>query len=169
MSNLNFVAFNDTYTDTYADKAIAETYMQMYPYAAEDFTSHPDIARYIAAVTAWMTSVDKRLMKQMKLIASHTHLIPPHKHPGGKGGPIPLTTKTPMNAPSILWAPVPYPQYINTTLTIPNMGGNFVSITPASEGNIFPQLRRTLPIPITVRPLLSPTLQSSLTASIGGI
>lgn len=165
--NLNFTAFLDTYQDTYADKDIAEAYMQMYKYAAEDFTSQPDIQMYIKAVTMWMTSVDKRLTQQLALISSHTHTIPPHAHPGGKGGPIPLMTMTPLNGAGMKWIAVPYPQYINTTLTMPNMGGNFVTIGVASEGSMYPKLRRALPIPITLRPLLSPALQDSLTASIG--
>lgn len=165
--NLNFTAFLDTYQDTYADKDIAEAYMQMYKYAAEDFTSQPDIHMYIKAVTAWMSSVDKRLSQQMTLIASHTHTIPPHSHPGGKGGPIPLMTMKPINALGIKWVAIPYPQYINTTLTKPNMFGNFVMVGVASEGSPYPKLRRALPIPITLRPLLSPALQDSLKASIG--
>lgn len=168
MSNLNFSAFLDSYQDTYADKDIAEAYMQMYQYAAEDFTSHPDMAMYIKAVTAWMTSVDSRLTQQMALISSHTHRIPPHAHPGGHGGPTPLVTMNPINAASIKWAAIPYPVYINTTLTKPNMFGNFIMVSTASEGSIFPKIRRALPIPITLRPLLSPSLQDALTAVIGG-
>lgn len=165
--NLNFSSFLDTYQDTYADKDIAEAYMQMYRYAAEDFTSHPDVAMYIQAVTAWMTSVDTRLTQQMTLISTHTHQIPPHAHPGGKGGPIPLVTMNPINAAAIKWVPIPYPIYINTTLTTPNMFGNFIMYSFASEGSPYPKIRRMLPIPITLRPLLSPALQDSLTAAIG--
>lgn len=166
MSNLNFSAFLDTYVDTYADKQIAEAYMQMYPYAAEDFTSHPDIAMYIKAVTAWMTSVDTRLTQQMLLISTHNHAIPPHSHPGGYGGPVPLVTQVPNNAPSIKWSAIPYPVYINTTLTLPNMRGNFIMTSIASEGSPYPKIRRALPIPITLRPLLSPALQDALTAAV---
>ncbi|AND75178.1 hypothetical protein FDH01_gp017 [Acinetobacter phage vB_AbaM_ME3] len=168
MSNVNFSAFMDDTQNTYAMKDIAEAYMQMYQYAAEDFTSQPDIDTYIKAVTAWMKSVDKRLTQQMMLISSHTHMIPPHAHPGGKGGPIPLITLTPINAASIKWAAIPYPQYINTTLTIPNMSGNFIATSIASEGSIWPKIRRAKQIPITLKPLLSPTLQDSLKSTVGG-
>lgn len=164
--NLNFSAFLDSYVDTYADKNIAEAYMQMYQYAAEDFTSHPDMSMYISAVTSWMTSVDTRLTQQMMLIASHTHTIPPHSHPGGYGGPIPLMTMNPVNAAAIKWVPVPYPVYINTTLTVPNMAGNFIMVSLASEGSPYPKIRRALPIPITLRPLLSPALQDALTSTL---
>lgn len=166
MSNLNSLAFTDTYESTYADKSIAETYMQMYQYAAEDFPSHPDLDLYIRSVTAWMKSVDQRLTQQMNLIASHTHIIPPHSHPGGKGGPIPLITLNPKNAAAIKWTPIPYPTYINTTLTRPNMGGNFIIVNLASEGSPYPKVRRAAAIPITLRPLLSPVMEDSLTASI---
>lgn len=166
--NLNFTAFLDTTQDTYATKDIAEAYMQMYAYAAEDFTSHPDMAMYIKAVTAWMKSVDTRLTRQMVLLASHTHQIPPHKHPGGHGSPMPLMTMNPTNAAGIKWAAIPYPAYINTTLTKPNMTGNFVMASMASEGSPYPKLRRVLPIPITLRPLLTPAMQDALTAALPG-
>ena len=166
MTNLNFSAFMDTTQDTYADKDIAEAYMQLYQYAAEDFPSHPDLAMYIKTLTAWMTSVDNRLTQQMALISSHTHTIPPHAHPGGKGGPIPLMTLNPINAAAIKWVAIPYPQYVNTTLTVPNMSGNFIAVSVASEGSIFPKVRRARPIPITMRPLLSPSLQDALKSAV---
>lgn len=167
MTNLNFTAFMDTVVDDYADKQIAEAYMQMYQFAAEDFTSQPDVLTYIKAVTAWMTSVDNRLTQQMQLISSHTHIIPPHSHPGGYGGPIPLITNIPVNSAAIRWAAIPYPQYINTTLTVPNLKGNFIMTSTASEGSLYPKIRRALPIPKTLQPLLTPVIQDTLKASIG--
>lgn len=165
MSNLNFSAFTDTVQDNYADKDIAEAYMQMYQYAAEDFTSQPDIDTYIKAVTAWMKSVDQRLTQQMNLISSHTHVVPPHSHPKA-GTSTPFPTMVPGNSASIKWVAIPYPVYINTTLTAPNMTGNFISTSIASEGSNYPKIRRTLAIPITLKPLLSPVLQDSLTAGV---
>ena len=166
MINLNASAFLDKTQNDYMDKVRAEMYMLLYQYAAEDFTSHPDIAAYIRLVTSWMKSVDARLEKQMQLIASHTHKIPPHSHPGGKGGPIPLTTVVPSNASAIRWIAIPYPVYINTTLTIPNMTGNLIAVTMSSEGSPIPRVRRAKPIDLTLIPLLSPTLQDSLTGSL---
>lgn len=165
MSNLNFSAFFDRVQNDYANKDIAEAYMQMYPYAAEDFTSQPDVDTYIKAVTAWMTSVDKRLTQQMNLISNHVHIVPVHTHP--KAGPsTPFPTKVPNNSSAIKWSAIQYPKYINTSLTKPNMVGNFVVTNLASEGSIEPKLRRALPIPITLRPMLSPTLQNLLTPGV---
>lgn len=162
MSNLNSQAFLDEYQTTYSDKVLAETYMQIYQYAAEDFPSHPDLANYIKELVAWMKSVDKRLAQQMALISKHTHSIPPHSHPKSMHPPVPLTTLIPRNASSISWSAIPYPQFVNTTLTPPNMSGNFVVTSIASEGTISPKKRRAKAIPLTMRPLLSPSLKASL-------
>lgn len=167
MSNVNFSAFLDRTQDTYADKDIAEAYMQIYQYAAEDFTAHPDIAEYIKNVTAWMKSVDKRLTQQMRIISTHTHIIPPHGHPGA-GPSTPFPSMIPQTSSSIKWTAIPYPEYVNTTLTKPNMGGNFIVTSVASEGSSYPKIRRSLPIPLTLRPLLSPTLQDSLSSVVKG-
>lgn len=164
--NLNAQSFLDTTQTEFANKTMAETYMQLYQYAAEDFTTVADVASFIRLLTSWMKSVDKRLERQFQLLATHVHPIPPHAHPGGKGGPIPLITNIPSTSSSIKWIPIPYPVYINTTLTLPNMGGNFVAVSVASEGNPIPKVRRAKPIDLTLKPLLSPALTDTLKVGI---
>lgn len=164
--NLNANAFiNETQND-YAKKIVAETYMQLYQYAAEDFTTHPDMNRFIMDLTNWMRSVDQRLTNLMNLISTHTHQIPPHTHGvinHSVTTPMPLTTLVCNTSSAIKWSPITYPIYINTTLTIPNMSGNNITISTASEGGILPQIRRTKPINLTLMPKLSPVLQDALT------
>lgn len=168
-SNLNSSAFiNETQND-YASKIIAETYMQIYQYAAEDFTTHPDMKRFITDLTSWMKSVDQRLAQQMQLISTHQHQIPPHVHGvinHSVTTPTPLITLVPTNSSSIRWSPITYPIYINTTLTEPNLIGNRIVANVASEGSALPTIRRLKPISKTLIPKLSPTLKDSLTAGL---
>lgn len=164
MTNLNSAAFVDKTQNTYASKVIAESYMQLYTYAAEDFPSHPDLKKYIQDVTEWMKSVDKRLDEQMRLISSHTHKIPPHSHGAQGAQPVPLTTQAPISSRSIRWSAINYPVFINTTKAIPNLSGNFITTnTTASEGSLNLIPRRAKPIALTLIPRLSPALQDALT------
>lgn len=168
VSNLNAAAFTNETQNDFSKKVIAETYMQVYQYAAEDFTSHPDVKRYIQDLTSWMRSVDQRLAQQMQLIATHTHQIPPHMHGVIKHSitsPVPLTTLVPANSPSIRWSPITYPIYINTTLTQPNLSGNSITTSIASEGSALATIRRVKPITETLIPKLSPVLRDSLKLS----
>lgn len=168
-TNLNFSAFTNETQNDYASKIIAETYMQIYQYAAEDFTTHPDMKRFITDLTSWMKSVDQRLAQQMQLISTHQHQIPPHTHGVINHSittPTPLITLVPTNSSSIRWSPITYPIYINTTLTEPNLIGNRIVANVASEGSALPTIRRLKPIPITLIPKLSPTLKDSLTAGL---
>lgn len=163
MTNMNFAAFGDGTQNSYAQKLIAENYMQTYPYAAEDFPSHPDLKRYIKDLTLWMESVDKRLTQQMDLISTHTHNIPPHSHGAQGAQPVPLTTVTPGNGRSIKWSAIKYPVFINTTLATQNLSGNFIVYnTIASEGSINPIPRRAKPLALTLIPKLAPVLQDAL-------
>lgn len=168
--NLNSSAFLDQTQNEYAYKLVAEMYMQLYQYAAEDFTTHPDMNRYILDVTAWMRSVDERLTRLMELLSTHTHKIPAHTH-GVIGHstttPVPLTTLVPIKSKLIKWSAINYPIYKNTTLTEPNMSGNFITTSSASEGSALPIIRRMKPLPLTLRPKLSPVLQDALTGSVG--
>lgn len=164
--NLNAQAFLDTTQDEYSDKIKAELYMQIYQFAAEDFTTIPDMETFIYSLTSWMKSVDKRLERQFQILSTHTHRIIPHSHPGGHGGPVPLITNVPNTSSSIKWIAIPYPVYINTTLTVPNRGGNFIMVSTSSEGSPIPKVRRVKPINLTLKPLLSPVLQDTLKASL---
>lgn len=168
-SNLNASAFVSETQNDYASKVIAELYMQIYQYAAEDFTTHPDMKRFITDLTNWMKSVDQRLAQQMQLIATHQHQIPPHIHGVINHSittPTPLVTLVPTNGASIRWSPITYPIYINTTLTEPNLTGNSITTNVSSEGSALPIIRRLKPIPKTLIPKLSPTLKDSLTAGV---
>lgn len=169
--NLNSAAFLNQSQNDFSKKIIAETYMQLYQYAAEDFPTHPDLQSFILELRLWMASVDQRLTQQMALISSHTHVIPPHIHGVIKHSmttPTPLTTLVPNSSKAIVWSPVKYPLFINTSLTVPNMGGNKVSISVASEGSILPTIRRLLPIPATLIPKLSPVLSDAITSTATG-
>lgn len=163
--NLNGAAFTNETQNDYAKKALAESYMQMYQYAAEDFPSHPDLQRFITDLTNWMISVDNRLAQQMQIIANHSHNIPPHTHSVSNHSvalPVPLTTLVPTQSRAIKWSPIRYPIFVNTTMTEPNLIGNRIVVNTASEGSMLPTIRRMKPIPITLVPKLSPVLQDAL-------
>lgn len=164
--NLNANAFVNKTQNDYSKKLIAENYMQTYQYVAEDFTSIPDILRYIQDLTNWMVALDQRLAVQMEILSNHTHTIPPHSHAvvgHSLAVPVTLTTLQPNQSKAIKWSAIQYPIYINTTMTEPNMSGNRIITNTASEGSILPTIRRMKPIPITLVPKLSPTLQDSVT------
>ncbi len=166
VANLNANAFVSKTQNDYSKKLIAENYMQTYQYAAEDFTSIPDILRYIQDLTNWMISLDQRLATQMKILSTHTHKIPMHTHGVVNHSvttPVVLTTLTPIQNKAIKWSAINYPVYINTTLTEPNISGNKITTSTASEGSSLPIIRRLKAIPITLIPKLSPTLQDSVT------
>ena len=167
--NLNSQAFLDQTQNDFAKKQMAELYMQVYQYAAEDFPSHPDLLRYIQELTRWMMSVDERLARQMEIISKHTHNIPPHTHGVIKHSitsPTSLVTLIPTENRIIKWSPIDYPIFVNTTLTTPNLVGNKITINSSSEGSAIPTIRRQLPIPLTLVPKLSPVLQDSLTGGV---
>ena len=172
--NLSSGAFTKSVTNDYAKKTVAENYMKMYQYAAEDFTSIPDVLTYIETLTAWMEALDARLTEQMVILASHTHILPPHVHPYTDDGHpaitapsiIPTITLNPMQAAGIRWDAIPYPIYINTTLTLPNLEGNKINISVGSEGSIVPDYRRLKPIPITLVPSITPALKEAATPSL---
>lgn len=164
--NLSSSAFLDQTQNTYSKKLLAETYMQLYQYAAEDFTTIPDIQKFITQLTSWMVSVDEKLALIMEMVANHTHTVPPHAHSMQGAQPVPLMTNVPTNKSGIKWTPSPYPVLLNTTGTIPNLIGNRIILSTASEGSIFPTIRRALPIPITLIPLLSPNIQDFLNPKV---
>lgn len=166
MVNLSAASFTDQTQNDYVQKVVAESYMQLYQYAAEDFTTIPDIQRFITDLTAWMALVDEKLAVQMQMIATHTHMIPPHSHSQDGAQPVPLITNLPTNKSAIKWTPSIYPVLLNTTGTLPNMFGNRISVSVASEGSILPMIRRTLPIPSTLVPTLSPAIKDSLTPQV---
>lgn len=164
-TNLNANAFTNQTQNDYSKKIVAETYMQMYQYAAEDFPSHPDLKRFITDLTNWMRTVDQRLTQQMELISTHTHQIPPHTHGvinHSVTTPMPLTTLVPTNKSAIRWSAIAYPEYINTTMTEPNLTGNRIKITRPSEGSGLPTIRRMKDIPLTLIPRLAPVLQDAV-------
>lgn len=131
-------------------KQRAELYMRIYQYAAEDFVSTADFRTYTMLMDNYLNLVEAELTRLMKMIASHTHIVPPH-------GKCPQTTTLPTTSP-ISWVDIPNPEYINTTLTTPNIGGNYVSLSVGSEGDSVPELRRFLPIPVTLKPTLPPIM-----------
>lgn len=154
--------FTDAAQVSITRKQRAELYMRIYQYAAEDFVSQADFAVYTSEVKIWMESVETELEILMKLISSHVHMIPPHFHisakPGDPTSPQPLITLVTPSAPAIQWINIPTPVFTNTTLTPPNLFGNRVTLGIGEEGDIAPELRRLLPLPLTLIPTLPPVL-----------
>lgn len=168
-TNLNSKAFLNQTQNDYSQKVIAENYMQIYQYAAEDFPSHPDLKRFITDLTNWMKSVDQRLTQQMQIISNHTHPIPPHVHGvinHSVTTPVPLTTLVAMQSKAIKWSAINYPVFINTTMTEPNLTGNRIQVSTASEGSALPTIRRMKPIPVTLAPKLPPVLQDAIVPGV---
>lgn len=102
-------------------------WQKLYPEAGKDFPTHADFDRFALQLEAWMTLVNNQLQAQMRLIASHTHAIPPHTHPfTGPGAviPVPLTTLT--GDPKPQWSGPQWtvPKFLNTSLLPPNIPGS---------------------------------------------
>jgi hypothetical protein len=160
MTNSSAPLFFDLEQQSIVDKQKAELYMQIYQYAAEDFFTVTDANTYSMLMVQYMTSLEMQLDRLMKVLAAHTHMLPPHSHQGVHGPTSPWigATLTPITAPAIQWVPLYKPQVSYTTGTTPNMSGNFVAPGVASEGIISPGLRRAMPLPKTLEITLPPVL-----------
>lgn len=151
-------------------KQRADLYMRLYQYMAEDFVAHSDMQTYTAAVALWMKNVEIELTNLTKNLAIHTHVLPPHVHAYTDDGNPAITSPSitptivlpPVNASTMVWIDVPPAEFVDTTLTVPNYGGNRVVLAVGSEGDAVPQLLRALPIPITKTPLLPPVLAATI-------
>jgi hypothetical protein len=138
--------------------------MQLYQYAAEDFLTTADSNLYSNLMVQYMTSLEMQLDRLMKILAAHTHIVPPHMHQGvhGPTGPWTGPTLAPMTAAAIKWVSISKPKITYNAGVTPNLSANFVTPGLASEGIISPGLRRTLALPETLKVTLPPVLTGSL-------
>lgn len=147
------------------DKQKAELYMQLYPYASEDFLSSFDAVTYSGAMALHIENMHAQLVKLFEIVAAHTHDIPPHIHGvinHSKTTPTPLRTLVPMQSPTIVWVPSPCPVVVNTTGSVWNLAGNFMLPGLPSEGMLTTNLRRATPLPLTLTITLPPIYTAGL-------
>ena len=154
------IAPTQTHT-AFMKKQKAETYMQIYKYAAEDFRAIPDQESYADQMQAWGDSVETRLKIMSESIQDHTHDITPHSHvmaphthmvpqaPSGTlpSGPAtegftntetqlmtPTQTDVPINVPQLAWEKQPTPKKpLNSTGATSNLSGNTINFTSTSD------------------------------------
>ena len=155
------------------EKQAAELYARLYPIAAEDFTTLPDVLKYIQTNKAVLLGMQKQLTMLFQLISTHVHripphfhAIPPHTHPdpvSGITGPntlglatltTPLVTQIPTNSGSIKWNTIKIAEYVNTSNALPNMSGNQVVVGESRLGPMRVGKRRAK-VPLI---LASPTI-----------
>ena len=164
MTNTSAPLFFDLEQQSIVDKQKAELYMQLYQYAAEDFLTTADSNLYSTLMVQYMTSLEMQLDRLMKILAAHTHIVPPHMHQGVHGPTSPWSgpTMAPMTASAIKWVSISKPKITYNAGVTPNLSANFVTPGFASEGIISPGLRRTLALPETLKVTLPPVLTGSL-------
>ena len=138
------------------NKQKAELYMQLYPYASEDFLSSWDATMYSEVMALHIDNIHAQLESLAAVIAAHTHSIPPHAHSMQGGQPVPLITLVPMQASSIKWIRVKCPTVQNSTGSTWNLASNFKVVGLPSEGMLITSERRALPLPLTLTVTLPP-------------
>lgn len=74
------VSFNDSSQSQHVARERAEMYTRIYQYAAEDFSTIPDVNNFAKDVIRWAKSVEQRLDKLGKELEKHTHRITAHYH-----------------------------------------------------------------------------------------
>lgn len=169
MSNMNAPFFTSLSQQQIVDKQKAELYMQMYPYAAEDFLSSYDAMTYGANMQLHINNMQAQLRRLFDILSTHTHTLPPHMHmEQGDGKPTstemgPLITLPPMQKAIIKWLLTTPPIPANTTGSVWNIGGNFAITGVPSDGMLKTSLRRAQPLLLTLEVVLPPIL----TANIG--
>lgn len=181
--NTSAALFTDNDMLSLVDRQRAELYMRLYKYAAEDFTSHPDIKAFIKDLLRWAASIEEKLTKTHSAISSHVHNVPPHTHPipphthmDSKGGPtspnilgyltspVPLVTSISGSQQSMSWptGKIPNP-YLNTTGAIENITGNMIVVGTPLEGDIITGTeRRAATISILLKPTIPPYLKAKV-------
>lgn len=162
MLNTSAPLYADNRFEKEMKKQEAELYARLYPMAAEDFTSHPDVKKFATEVAACFEKMQQQLSNLFNIVSSHTHIVPPHTHPlephthvsNGPGAPttpnlgsfstlpMQLTTNPPSESSSLQWASTPNPNFINTTGSIPNMEGNRIIVGPSATGPLITGKRR---------------------------
>lgn len=163
--NTSGVFMTDLSQQNIVDKQKAELYMQLYPYASEDFLSSMDATNYSEVIALHINNVHKELERLMQIISKHTHNIPPHGHSvvgHSTALPVPLTTLVPIQSSTIKWTVVKCPTVQNTTGSSWNLAGNFKVTGLPSEGMLITSERRALPLPLTLTITLPPIYTAGL-------
>lgn len=144
---------------TIVDKQKAELYMQLYPYASEDFLSSMDATTYSNVLATHIENLQSQLTSLFKIVANHTHVVPPHVHGvinHSVTTPVSQITEIPIQSPSIAWSFTKTPLVQNTTGSAWNLAGNFQIEGLPSEGMLITSKRRALPLPKTLTITLPP-------------
>jgi hypothetical protein len=145
--NSSAAFMKDTQQSSIVKKQRAELYSRIYQYAAEDFVSQADFTKFLHSLEAYHNAIERQLQTVLTVISNHTHQVVGHS----------LAMVTPVKG-NIVWKDIPNPVFENTTLVAPNLGGNYVITGPGEDGDIIPELRRALPIPVAVATVLPPIM-----------
>lgn len=65
--------------------SMAETYERIYPWMAKDFIHNVDISEVIRDIAEWMNKTNREIDRMSRVIAGHTHPLPPHTHVTSQG------------------------------------------------------------------------------------
>lgn len=164
MTNTNAPFFTNLNQQSIVDKQKAELYMQLYPYAAEDFLSSFDAYTYGENMKLHITNLQKQLERLFEVVANHSHTIPPHVHGvinHSLTTPIPLTTLVPIQKPMIKWISTPTPIPVNKTGSEWNIAGNLIAPSIPSDGMAITAMRRAKPLELTLTVVLPPILAAN--------
>lgn len=165
MTNLNAAYFTNMQQQNIVDKQKAELYMQMYPYAAEDFLSSFDAQTYGNNMKMHIENLQQQLSRLFEIVSTHTHNIPPHAHSSNGAQLVPLFTLIPNQKASIKWMKMEVPVPINKTGAVWNIEGNMITPSLPSDGMALAAKRRAKPLELTLEVVLPPIITSNL----GGI
>ena len=147
MLSVDFINYSSS---LWMEKIIAEIYMRLYQYAAEDFRSVTDCLTCHQNVQTWMAMTNMSLRNYQVQVQNHSHI-------GNQGSP----TSMPITG-MIITTVVPSLLPISTTLRIENLSSNFtipsanLSYTDlsgdVSTNVVMQSFRRALQIPIQYGP-----------------
>lgn len=168
MTNLNAPYFTNLQQQNIVDKQKAELYMQLYPYAAEDFLSSYDAQTYGNVMKIHIENLQKQLTRLFEVVSNHTHPILPHTHGvinHSTTTPVELTTLAPNQKPLIKWTTTVVPIPVNKTGSVWNISGNFIAPSLPSDGMAEVAKRRARPLELTLEVVLPPIF----TANVGSI
>ena len=150
VANLNAQAFTSETQNDFSKKLIAETYMQIYQYAAEDFLTTADANSYSIRLTEYFVSVETQLTRIFAMLAKHTHQ-------GAHG-----MTSPPITGSACTWSALRQPTLLFTSGVKPNLYNNYTVPGTAFEGAPTFGLRRSMPLQIINKTTLPPILTTTV-------
>ena len=150
VANLNAQAFTSETQNDFSKKLIAETYMQIYQYAAEDFLTTADANSYSIRLTEYFVSVETQLTRIFAMLAKHTHM-------GAHG-----MTSPPITGFACTWSALRQPTLLFTSGVKPNLYNNYTVPGTAFEGAPTFGLRRSMPLQIINKTTLPPILTTTV-------